>query len=173
MSVSPPKSVPVKLLARRHAWPARKLYAVMASSRACIATASVWCTVPITIPGGKPVIEEPGYKPKSPVITDGPVLVTVEEPRTAKLCDVPSVGATCADRVWHKAVKSSSATPATGKNDRISGKRIFLIPPLGGVRLSSPTPILPRTFGESRRVGGHLRRVPPMHRLPAPLERAL
>jgi hypothetical protein len=41
------------------------------------------------VPGGKPITAEPGLKPKSPVITLGPVLVTVEPARTAKLSAVP------------------------------------------------------------------------------------
>lgn len=45
------------------------------------------------MPGGKPVTAVPGATPKSPVTTVGPVFVTVEAPRTAKLCAVPSVGA--------------------------------------------------------------------------------
>src|SRR3954463_3631784 len=44
---------------------------------------------PRTSPGGKPVIEVPGLKPRSPVRTEAPVLVTVEPPRTAKLPAVP------------------------------------------------------------------------------------
>lgn len=37
---------------------------------------------------------EPGDRPKSPLITVGPVLVTVEPPRTPKLAAAPRVGAT-------------------------------------------------------------------------------
>jgi hypothetical protein len=35
----------------------------------------------------------PGLTPRSPVMTVGPALVTVEAPRTAKLCTEPSGGA--------------------------------------------------------------------------------
>jgi hypothetical protein len=41
----------------------------------------------------RPVIEEPGDTPRSPVMVVGPVLVTVEPPRTAKLVATPSDGA--------------------------------------------------------------------------------
>src|SRR5437870_104919 len=47
----------------------------------------------MTTPGGKPVTEEPGETPKSPLTTVGPVLVTVLPPRTAKLAAVPNAGA--------------------------------------------------------------------------------
>jgi hypothetical protein len=45
--------------------------------------------VPITIPGGKPVTAEPGNTPTSPLSKEGPVLTTVDAPRTAKLPAVP------------------------------------------------------------------------------------
>src|ERR1043165_5346728 len=41
------------------------------------------------MPGGNPVTEEPGETPRFPVMTEGPVFVTVEPPRTAKFCAVP------------------------------------------------------------------------------------
>ena len=50
--------------------------------------------VPFTIPGGKPATAVPGLTPRSPLTTVGPVLVTVEPPRTAKLPAAPSGGAT-------------------------------------------------------------------------------
>jgi hypothetical protein len=39
----------------------------------------------VTLPGGNPVIEVPGSTPRFPSMVVGPVLVTVEPPRTAKL----------------------------------------------------------------------------------------
>jgi hypothetical protein len=88
------------------------------------------CTVPITLPGGKPVIEVPGNKPKFPVITDGPVLVTVEPPKTAKACDVPNEGGrSFAERVCNEAVERSRAIAPAQKNGRLSGKRILVILP--------------------------------------------
>src|ERR1700730_8301618 len=50
----------------------------------------------VTLPGGKPVIDVPGLTPTSPVMTVGPVLVTVEAPKTAKLFAEPRGGADCA-----------------------------------------------------------------------------
>src|SRR4051794_14151965 len=44
---------------------------------------------PTTVPGGNPVTELPGETPRLPVMTLGPVFVTVDPPRTAKLCEVP------------------------------------------------------------------------------------
>ncbi len=64
------------------------------------------------IPGGKPVIEEPGQTPRSPLTTDEPVLVTVEPPRTAKLAAVPSPGAMASGYA-----DTSKATPAN-ESDR-------------------------------------------------------
>jgi hypothetical protein len=62
-----------------------------------VAVASpAWIDPPVEVPGGKPVIALPGLTPKSPVMAVGPVLVTVEAPRTAKLCAGPSDGADCA-----------------------------------------------------------------------------
>src|SRR5436190_22914483 len=44
------------------------------------------------MPGGNPVIAVPGLTPTSPVTSVGPVLVTVDDPRTAKVCAEPSWG---------------------------------------------------------------------------------
>jgi hypothetical protein len=79
------------------------LYAIRASLWAVPARepAPVYI-VPFTTPGppvqgaGNPVHEVPGLTPKSPVIIVGPVLVTVEAPRTAKVCAEPNGGAVCA-----------------------------------------------------------------------------
>ncbi len=61
---------------------------------ACKATASVVWVVPTMVPGGKPVTALPGLTPRSPVTMVGPMLVTVEPAKTAKLAATPSVGAT-------------------------------------------------------------------------------
>lgn len=64
---------------------AATLYAVVVSRWACAAAASVWCVVPLTTPSGappKPVMDVPGDKPRSPLITEGPVFVTALAPRT-------------------------------------------------------------------------------------------
>jgi hypothetical protein len=39
----------------------------------------------------KPLIEAPAWTPRSPVMVVGPVLVTVEAPRTAKFSAEPSI----------------------------------------------------------------------------------
>src|SRR5690349_9231824 len=68
------------------------------------------------MPGGKPAMELPGETPTLPVMTLAPVLVTVEPPRTAKLCEVPS-------ETWADAgeeANSNTAIPmmARGPRDR-------------------------------------------------------
>ena len=55
------------------------------------------CSVPLTMPGGNPVTAEPGETPRSPLMTEAPVLVTVLPASTPKLLAVPSpTGATAA-----------------------------------------------------------------------------
>jgi len=51
------------------------------------------CCPPLTIPGGNPVTELPGLRPRSPVMVLGPVLVTVEPASTAKFPAVPRLTA--------------------------------------------------------------------------------
>src|ERR1700691_4005941 len=46
--------------------------------------ASDMCSVPVSERGGKPVIDEPGSRPTSPVMVVEPVFVTVVAPSTAK-----------------------------------------------------------------------------------------
>ena len=61
------------------------------------ATGSVKCCVPLITPGGNPVTEVPGLKPRSPLTTVEPTLVIVELPRTAKLPAVPKFTAIAAE----------------------------------------------------------------------------
>src|SRR5687768_15825888 len=61
---------------------------------AAAAVASPAWIVPVTIPGGKPTTAFPGLTPRSPLTIVGPVLVTVDAPRTAKGPALPSGGAT-------------------------------------------------------------------------------
>jgi hypothetical protein len=65
------------------------LYAVVKSIWACAATASVMCWTPFTMPGGNPVTELPGLRPRFPLMTVRPALVTVVPARTPKLLAVP------------------------------------------------------------------------------------
>jgi hypothetical protein len=65
------------------------LYAVVRSAWACAATLSVTCLLPFTMPGGNPVTEVPGLRPRFPLTTVRPVLVTVVPARTPKLLAVP------------------------------------------------------------------------------------
>src|ERR1700727_3200571 len=48
------------------------------------------------VPGGKPVIALPGETPRSPLSTEGPVLVTVVAPSTANGLAVPRLSAALA-----------------------------------------------------------------------------
>jgi len=86
--VFPPRSVPAEAVDGR---PAASLKAVVRSAWACFAVASAAWMVPlVTTPGGKPVTAVPGLTPKSPEITEAPVLVTVLPASTANGAAVPS-----------------------------------------------------------------------------------
>src|SRR5881628_2446867 len=73
--------------------PAASLYAVVKSCCARAATASATCVEPLTV--GDPVTEVPGLNPRSPLIVVGPVLVTVEAPRTANVLADPRATGAC------------------------------------------------------------------------------
>ncbi len=63
----------------------------MRSDLAWRATASATCRAPlITMPGGNPVTAVPGLRPRSPEMTEGPVLVMVAPARTANDVAVPN-----------------------------------------------------------------------------------
>jgi hypothetical protein len=94
--------------------PAAALYAVVRSVWACRATASATCWAPFTVPGGNPVTALPGLRPRSPVITLGPVLVTVVPARTAKLSSVPRFGAVAATAGWAAMNMAIAPAAATG-----------------------------------------------------------
>ena len=51
----------------------------------------------LTVPGGNPVTAVPGLTPRSPEITDGPVLVTVAPASTANEVAVPNPTGACTD----------------------------------------------------------------------------
>ena len=54
--------------------------------------------------------EVPGLRPRSPVSTVGPVLVTVDAPSTAKFCAVPNGGAICARRDVNDPMETNKTT---------------------------------------------------------------
>ena len=115
-----PRVFPVKLVLQ--GWATRLAYAVWAAAWAAVAVASpAWIVPPVTVPGGKPVTAVPGLTPKSPVMTVAPALVTVEAPRTAKLCAEPSGGAD-----WARA-----RLPAL--NMQITNKSLFISNLLGWI----------------------------------------
>jgi hypothetical protein len=95
--------------------PAASLYAVVRSSWACPATASALWMAPFTMPGGNPVTAVPGLTPRSPLMTLGPVLVTVCPARTAKLPAVPRpTGAVAATAGWAATNTAMAPAAATG-----------------------------------------------------------
>src|SRR5580698_1213157 len=70
---------------------AAKLYAVVKSPWAVMATGSPLCSVPVSTPGGNPVIEAAGHTPTSPVTSVSPVLATAGvAARIPKLQAVPN-----------------------------------------------------------------------------------
>ena len=92
--------------------PAASLYAVVKSSCAVAATGSPRCFAPVTIPGPNPDSAVPGLIPRSPETTEGPVLVTVELARTAKLpADPRATGAGDADHRQTEDAASNSRKP--------------------------------------------------------------
>src|SRR5207249_9043036 len=93
------------------------LYAAVKSACAWAAAASATCNVPLTVPGGNPVTEVPGLKPRSPLAVVAPVLVTVDAPRTAYVPADPRATGTCPPTVPPAVVKLqltsvASAVPA-------------------------------------------------------------
>ena len=62
---------------------------------------------------------EPGLTPKSPVREDGPVLVTVEAPRTAKFRAVPMAGAVCAQALLRQPSESSRTAAIKHLTERL------------------------------------------------------
>src|SRR5579872_36324 len=70
----------------------RAVYVVVASRRALASAALAAVMVPVTIPGGNPVMDTPGLRPRFPDMIVLPVFVTVEAPRTTKPFDVPRGG---------------------------------------------------------------------------------
>jgi hypothetical protein len=95
--------------------PAASLYAVVRSDSACNATASAPCMAPFTMPGGNPVTALPGLTPRSPLMTLGPVLVTVVPARTPKLPAVPRpTGAVAATAGWAAMNMAMAPAAATG-----------------------------------------------------------
>ena len=58
-----------------------EVYAAWAAVCAALAALSPACLVPVSVPGGKPVMAVPGDTPILPVQTVLPVLVTVVAPR--------------------------------------------------------------------------------------------
>ena len=106
------------------------LYAVARSFWAVPATASASCMVPDTIPGGKPVTAVPGHTPKSPAMVVGPVLVTVEPAKTAKLDAVPRRSARALGSVSGKSNAHSSVSSVVAP----LGRSMNVYPPHRGAR---------------------------------------
>src|ERR1700736_1625550 len=60
-----------------------------------------------TTPGGNPVTELPGLSPRFPLMIVAPVLVTVDEPKMAKVSAAPS------GTVWATADQEIASSPET------------------------------------------------------------
>ena len=91
-------------------------YAIDASVCALIATVPPADIVPITFPGGKPTIAEPGLVPRFPMRRLLPVLVTVEELKTAKLlADPRSVIADVAKALFWTMIEAESISTTITK----------------------------------------------------------
>src|SRR4051812_8331065 len=73
--------------------PAASLYAVVRSAFARADAESPACIAPVIWPGGKPTTAVPGLTPRSPVIDEAPVFVTVEPASTANGLALPSTTA--------------------------------------------------------------------------------
>jgi hypothetical protein len=126
--------------------PAASLYAITRSDFAWAATASVTCCVPTTIPGGKPVTEDPGKSPRSPVITEGPVLVTVWPANIAKDAVVPNpTGGGAADATPLNISRNVAVTTVTTATinrptgcvrGELDGNVTCFPPPLNGSRMN-------------------------------------
>ena len=86
------------------------------------ATPSVMWIVPaMTIPGGKPVTADPGSRPTLPLMTLGPVLVTVLPARTAKVPSVPSPTVACAPKATGATTSIAAASRAAAAARRRDG----------------------------------------------------
>src|SRR5438270_2309008 len=89
------------------------------------ATASAAWMVPLTTPGGNPVMAGVGQVPRSPLRRVGPVLVTPAPASTAKLPAVPSgTGAGAAPA----RLASTTATKPTATTTRFTGTRAIRRP---------------------------------------------
>jgi hypothetical protein len=101
--------------------PAASLYAIVKSDLAPHATASSSWIVPLTTPGGNPVMERVGHVPRSPFMTVGPVLVTPAPASTAKLPAVPNpTGASAAPAT----LAAMNPLPARMRPTRRSGRLV-------------------------------------------------
>ncbi len=87
-------------------WAKAALYAAIASFLAVSAVASAMCCTPFKTPGGNPVTDVPGERPKSPFTTDRPVLVTEEVAIMAYVLADPRLCAMAMSRMTRKQVKA-------------------------------------------------------------------
>ena len=99
--------------------PSALRYAVVRLAFAVTAAGFAMFLIPgaVMIPGGKPVTEDPGERPKLSLRMDGPVLVTVEPARTeyASAVDSGTVGTSAADAPA-KGTKTAAIDATKGMN---------------------------------------------------------
>jgi hypothetical protein len=81
--------------------------------------------VPLTAPGGKPVIAEPGDTPRSPLIVVKPVFVTVEPANTEYGSSAPSEG-DMANAGLAKTVEENTPITMTERIEKIEMTPTFI-----------------------------------------------
>lgn len=102
----------------------------MESCWALPATAPALYRLPVYTPGGKPVIEDPGKTPMSPVMTVLPVLVTVEAPRTPNVAAVPRLTGTWVLFLRTRGVRTGGVRTGGVRTGGVRTGRVLM----GGVR---------------------------------------
>jgi len=104
----------------------------------------------------------PGETPRSPLTVEVPVLVTVEPPRTAKLDDVPSVGAVATAGTPRRAEKGATVLADTAA-DRLVVKRTMTMTS-GIIKYAIFFTIGPHSLSLVRHVWRATNRTPPKAR---------
>lgn len=109
----------------------------------------------MTAPGGNPVIDVPEYSPRSPYSVVEPVFVTVEAPKTAKLCAEPRKVVAEAGADAHSIAANGTMNPRRAPHP---GKTLAMLissdPIFGGELLPGPSdgrtpPAAPRSRTDS------------------------
>lgn len=136
ISVWPPRFCPVRLVL--HVCTIVAFHAAVTSLWACWATASPGWIEPVRVPGGNPVIADPGLTPTSPITWVAPVFVTVLPESTPKLAAVPRLG-----RVAASAGAASSTSMGRNRAKVTTGRYLLSFIEVGSLSVkSSPQPVV-------------------------------